>query len=100
MDIEEIKDFAKAIRRTAVQLAYKYKYLHTGGTMSQADILAVLYSGVMNITPDTLNDPKRDRFIESKGHCCASYYAALALKGFMNYDELMEEYLQKWLPVF
>jgi transketolase len=100
MDIEEIKDFAKAIRRTAVQLAYNTNTSHTGGTMSQADILAVLYSGVMNITPDTLNDPKRDRFIESKGHCCASYYAALALKGFMNYDELMEEYCKNGSQYF
>ena len=36
MDIEEIKDFAKAIRRTAVQLAYNTNTSHTGGTMSQA----------------------------------------------------------------
>lgn len=94
MNIEEIINYAKAIRRTAVQLAYNTNTSHTGGTMSQADILAVLYSGVMNIAPDTLNDPTRDRFIESKGHCCASYYAALALKGFMNYEELMEQYCQ------
>ena len=90
--IEEIKEFAKAIRRTAVQMAYNTRTSHTGGTLSQADILAVLYSGVMNISPETMNDPTRDRFIESKGHNCASYYAALALKGFMNYDELMANY--------
>ena len=64
MDIEEIKDFAKAIRRTAVQLAYTTNTSHTGGTMSQADILAVLYSGVMNITPDTLQASTRDLVIE------------------------------------
>ena len=92
MDIQAIKEFAKAIRRTAVLLAYKTNTSHTGGTMSQADALAVLYSGVMNITPETMDAPNRDRFIQSKGHCCASYYAALALKGFMNYDDLMENY--------
>ena len=100
MNIKEIKDFAKAIRRTAVQLAYNTNTSHTGGTMSQADILAVLYSGIMNVTPQTLNDSKRDRFIESKGHCCASYYAALALKGFMNYDELMEQYCKNGSQYF
>ncbi len=94
MDINEIKEFAKAIRRTAVTMAYKTKTSHTGGNLSQADILAVLYSGVMNISPDSINDPNRDRFIESKGHNCASYYAALALKGFMDYNELMEQYCQ------
>lgn len=92
MNIQEIKDFAKAIRRISVQLAYKTRTSHTGGTMSQADILAVLYSGVMNITPETMDVPSRDRFIQSKGHCCASYYAALALRGFMSYDELMSHY--------
>lgn len=92
MDTQAIKEFAKAIRRTAIQLAYNTNTSHTGGTLSQADILAVLYSGVMNITPETMNAPDRDRFIQSKGHCCASYYAALALKGFMDYDELMENY--------
>ena len=92
MDIQAIKEFAKAIRRTAVQMAFNTRTSHTGGTMSQADVLAVLYSGVMEISPETIDSPSRDRFIQSKGHCCASYYAALALKGFMNYDELMEQY--------
>ena len=92
MKTKEIQDFAKAIRRTAVQMAYNTRTSHTGGTMSQADVLAVLYSGVMEISPETIDSPSRDRFIQSKGHCCASYYAALALKGFMNFDELMEQY--------
>lgn len=92
MNIQEIKDFAKEIRKISIELAYKTRTSHTGGTMSQADILAVLYSGVMNITPETKEAPSRDRFIQSKGHCCASYYAALALRRFLNYDELMAYY--------
>ena len=91
-EIEEIQEFARAIRRTAVQLAYKTRSSHTGGALSQADILAVLYSGVLNCSPDRMDDPRRDRFIESKGHNCASLYAALALKGFMDMDTLMEQY--------
>ena len=98
MNIQSIKEFAKQIRRTAIQLAYKTRTSHTGGTMSQADILAVLYSGIMNITPEIVDSPNRDRFIQSKGHCCASYYAALAIKGFIDYDELME-ILPKWISV-
>lgn len=92
MNIQEIQNFAKAIRRTAVLLTYNTHTSHIGGAMSQADILAVLYSGIMNINPDILDTPDRDRFILSKGHCCTSYYAALALKGFINYDELIEQY--------
>ena len=100
MNIQSIKEFAKQIRRTAIQLAYKTRTSHTGGTMSQADILAVLYSGIMNITPEIVDSPNRDRFIQSKGHCCASYYAALAIKGFIDYDELMEKYCQNGSQYF
>lgn len=92
MQLQEIQDFAKEIRRTSVQLVYKTRTSHIGGAMSQADILAVLYSGVLNITPNKIDDPDRDRLIESKGHCCTSYYAALALKGFIDYDELMNDF--------
>ena len=57
-----------------------------------ADILTVLYSGIINITPETVNNPNRDRFLLSKGHCCASLYATLAVKGFLNIEELLEQY--------
>lgn len=100
MNIKEIEEFAKAIRRTSVQLAFNTNTSHTGGTMSQADILAVLYSGVLNNSTEMMDDPQRDRFIQSKGHCCASFYAALALKGFMHYDELMREYCQNGSQYF
>lgn len=92
MTVVEIQEFAKKIRRMSVQLVYKTKTSHIGGAMSQADILAVLYSGIMNISPPKIDDPNRDRFVESKGHCCTSYYAALALKGFINYDDLMNNF--------
>ena len=98
--IEDIQAFAKAIRRTAVEMAYRTRSSHTGGALSQADILAVLYSGVLNCAPDRIDDPLRDRFIESKGHNCASFYAALALKGFMDYDDLMANYCRNGSDYF
>jgi transketolase len=53
-----------------------------------ADVLAVLYSGVLNVNPDEPAWQKRDRFILSKGHCCAGIYAALGLRGFIPIEEL------------
>jgi transketolase len=53
-----------------------------------ADILAVLYSGVLQVYPSEPSHPSRDRFILSKGHCCAGVYAALALRGFFTIEEL------------
>ena len=92
MDKIVTQDFAKAIRRLAVELAYRTKTSHTGGTLSQADILAVLFSGFLRLAPESVRSPNRDRLVLSKGHCCASYYAALALKGFLDPEELRQNY--------
>lgn len=47
-----------------------------------AELLAVLYGGILRVTPETVGSPDRDRLILSKGHGCAGLYAALAEQGF------------------
>jgi len=61
---------------------------HIGGALSMADLLAVLYSGVLNIHPQDPLWNSRDRFILSKGHSCTAFYATLALKNFFQIEEL------------
>ena len=80
---------AREIRRLALIMAHHAKSSHSGGALSMADILAVLYGGKLRITPQTVDDPNRDRFLLSKGHCCASLYAALAVHGFLDKEELL-----------
>lgn len=87
---ETVRSLAKAIRREAVGMVYRANASHIGGALSSADILAVLYSGVLNVDPRTPSWPGRDRFIMSKGHCCTALYAVLALKGFFPLEELQE----------
>lgn len=86
------EQFAKEIRKLSLTIAHNAKSSHSGGALSMADILAVLYNGVLNITPENVNSQYRDRFLLSKGHCCASLYAALALKGFLDKTALCENY--------
>ncbi|MGB2572192.1 transketolase [Micromonospora citrea] len=50
---------------------------------STIDVLWVLYDRVLRISPETSDDPDRDRFLLSKGHAVAGYYAVLAAKGFL-----------------
>ncbi|MGW3614513.1 transketolase [Micromonospora sp. NPDC005163] len=50
---------------------------------STIDVLWMLYHRVLRITPGTIDDPERDRFLLSKGHAVAGYYAVLAAKGFL-----------------
>jgi transketolase len=61
---------------------------HSSAANSTLDVLWVLYDRVLKVTPQTAADPARDRFLLSKGHGPASYYAVLAAKGFIDLDDL------------
>jgi transketolase len=56
---------------------------HGPSATSTLDVLWVLYDRVLRVSPDTVDDPGRDRFLLSKGHGPAAYYAVLAAKGFI-----------------
>lgn len=61
---------------------------HRYSANSTLDVLWVLYDRVLRITPETISDPARDRFLLSKGHGPVSYYAVLAAKGFIDLELL------------
>ncbi len=56
---------------------------HSPSAYSTLDVLWVLYDRVLRIAPGTADEPDRDRFLLSKGHGPAAYYAVLAAKGFI-----------------
>ncbi|MEU5788668.1 transketolase [Micromonospora purpureochromogenes] len=58
---------------------------------STVDVLWVLYDRILRITPQTVDDPERDRFLLSKGHAVAGYYAVLAAQGFVPADWLDDQ---------
>ena len=55
---------------------------HSAAATSTLDVLWVLYDGILDVSPDTVADPARDRFYLSKGHGPMAYYSVLAAKGF------------------
>jgi transketolase len=61
---------------------------HTSSATSTLDVLWVLYDRILRVTPSTMDDPHRDRFLLSKGHGPMAYYAVLAAKGFIPADWL------------
>ena len=81
--------FAREIRRLSLILAHHARSSHSGGALSMADILAVLYSGVLRITPATVDDPDRDRFVLSKGHTAPGLYSVLANRGYFPVSDLL-----------
>jgi transketolase len=56
---------------------------HAPSVDSSLDVLWILYDRVLRVSPDRVDDPGRDRFVLSKGHGPAGYYAVLAAKGFI-----------------
>ncbi|AJP74412.1 transketolase [Sphingomonas hengshuiensis] len=80
------------IRRQALTMIHRAGQGHPGGDLSAADILAAIYFGVLRFDPAVPNDPSRDRFVMSKGHCTGALYAALAGAGYFSEAEL-ETYL-------
>ena len=61
---------------------------HTGGDLSCLDILTVLYNAVLKVSPQTIDDPDRDRFVMSKGHSVEALYVVLAERGFFPMSDL------------
>lgn len=61
---------------------------HPGGSMSCLDLVTALYFNVMHVDTQKPQDPDRDRFVMSKGHCSPALYPVLALRGFFPVDEL------------
>jgi transketolase len=82
------KELAKRIRIDALQMVAEAKASHIGSALSIADLMAVLYGGILKVDPSSPIWSDRDRFILSKGHACVAVYAALAESGFFGKENL------------
>ena len=92
-DSTSLPTLAQRIRIHATRMISAAKSSHLGSNFSMAEIMAVLYGKILNISPDRLDDPQRDRFILSKGHAAAGYYAVLAECGFFPIEWLDSFYV-------
>jgi transketolase len=87
-DVKELESIAHELRVTIVDMIHKAGSGHVGGSLSMCEILSVLYYAELNVDPKNPRDPRRDRFILSKGHGAPALYAVLARKGFFPEKEL------------
>ncbi|MBY0430240.1 MAG: transketolase [Rhodospirillales bacterium] len=85
-----LEDTARRYRATCVQMAHDGREGHLTSALSCADIVACLYGHFLNVSPERPDNPRRDRFILSKGHAATIVYAALAERGFIPRAELAE----------
>lgn len=89
--VEGLANIANDIRIEIIEQVYNANSGHPGGSLSCADILAVLYFNQMNIDSENPNAKGRDRFVLSKGHCAPALYATLARKGYFD-KELLKDF--------
>lgn len=90
-DTHSCRQMAKRLRLTALRMVHEARSAHIGGSFSMAELLAALYGGILRVDPARPAWADRDRFILSKGHACAAFYAALAERGFFP---------KEWLETF
>lgn len=81
-------NFSKQIRRETLRCIHSQGSGHVGGSLSIADVLAVLYSKHMDVDPASPKRKNRDCLVLSKGHAGPAWYATLALKGFFPLEWL------------
>lgn len=89
MNTLELKKIANEVRKGIITSVHSAKAGHPGGSLSAAELYTYLYFEEMNIDPQNPDDPKRDRFVLSKGHTAPGYYAALAHRGFFPVEDLV-----------
>lgn len=84
----KLEEVSKLLRKDIISMLTESASGHPGGSLSIADIMAVLFFKEMNIDVSRENDSNRDRFVLSKGHAAPALYSALARKGYFGVEEL------------
>ena len=101
-EIQELAITATKGRLLGLSAIHRAASGHTGGSLSAADAVALLYFHEMNIDPSDPTKADRDRFVLSKGHAAPCLYAALAEKGYFPKEWLghlrQEGQIESFLP--
>ena len=86
--MNELKAKAYDLRQDTLDIIMAGGGGHIGGDMSVMETMVALYCCQMNISPENMDDPDRDRFVMSKGHCMETYYAVLCDRGFLDLEDV------------
>lgn len=91
-EIKRLKDKAFEIRKQLCNIAHTVGVIHIGGMLSAVDPIVALYYKYINIDINNLNDPYRDKFILSKGHCAILLYIIFCDIGLYKWEDVFENY--------
>lgn len=92
-EVQRLEELAFEMRKKLLDLCVKYEgAVHIGGDLSMTDLLIGLFHHGLNVDPNNIRMPERDRFVLSKGHGAVCMYIAMCLRGFFDYDEIVRTY--------
>lgn len=90
LSIDQLKAQANTIRKDIIRMTTAAASGHPSSSLSATEVVTALYfGGFLNVDPQNPSDPKRDRFILSKGHACPVLYAAMAHRGYFPIEETL-----------
>lgn len=89
MQLYELEKICMGVRRDIIESIAAAKCGHPGGSLSCTELIVATYFTQMHVDPKNPDDPDRDRFVLSKGHCAPAYYSVLARMGFFPREELL-----------
>lgn len=76
------------LRLTIAEMVHRSGEGHIPSSYSVLDIIATLYSGILNINPSRPDSPTRDYFVLSKGHGAAALFAVLNKIGIISDNDI------------
>ena len=85
--VDDLQELARQARVAVLNMTYDAGSGHPGGSFSMQDFLVALYHNHFDMAPDRVDDPDRDVFILSKGHCAPGLYAVLGELGYYDKKE-------------
>ncbi len=86
--VKIVEDIASKIRVDIIEMISRSASGHPGGSLSVADILAVLYFYKMKHDAKDPEMEHRDRLVLSKGHAAPALYSVLSLAGYFPREYL------------
>ena len=93
-----LRRLANEVRQRDLTMVHGAGAGHIGGDLSAIDLLVTLYFGVLRVDPARPDDPGRDRFVMSKGHCSGALYTTLAFADFIP-REMLDLYMAPLSPL-
>ncbi len=88
MNVAHLELTAERSRRRLLEVISSARAGHTGGDLSCLNVLTALYFHTLQLDNARLDDPDRDRFILSKGHCVEALFVTLEARGILPKEML------------